>query len=365
LTAAPDVLVIGGGAIGCAVAWELARRHVTVTVVERGAPCREATWAAAGMLSPLGHADRSPAMLQLATTSLDLWPGFAADLLESTGVDVEYRTSGALHVAFDDAEARALEDFVRRGGDFGTELLSAEDARELEPALSHDVRSAAFIARDHRVHNRRLGMALWSACTGAGVTFLTDTTVTALASDDGRFTGVRTARGDTLQAGAVVLATGAWSAGLEGLPRPLPVRPVRGQMLAVEEPRPRHVLHGSSVYLVPRENGHLLVGATVEEVGFRAGPTPGGIASLIRAAECILPDIAEARIVETWAGYRPGTPDALPILGNEPAVSGVYYATGHYRNGILLAPITGQLMAQLIAGEEPVLELGPFGVGRF
>ena len=375
MTSSPDVIVIGAGVIGLAVARELALRGYSVTIVERGSPGREASWAAAGMLSPLGEAVGSPGMRSLAEASLDRWPAFARAILDDTGVDVEYRTPGALHVAFDDQELHGLHALRARADErAGVSVLDAAAARDLEPAVARDVKAGLFIARDHRVNNRRLGQALWASSVGAGVECRLGVAVIEVVLEQSkgtrRFSRVRLADSPDLAGGAVVIAAGAWSATLGGLPSPVPVRPVRGQMLAVSSahgagPRLERVLVGAGCYLVPREDGQILIGATVEDAGFRPGPTPAGIASLISAAGRLAPLLTELPVTETWAGFRPGTPDDLPILGRDPRAENVYLATGHYRNGILLTPVTAEVIADCIEDREPVLPLEPFSTARF
>jgi glycine oxidase len=225
------------------------------------------------------------------------------------------------------------------------------------------------------VNNRLLAQALTVAATRAGVTIRTGTPLVAVETESGRVRGVRLASGERVAAQHVVIAAGSWSGDLEGLPQALPVFPVKGQMLAVDgrartngrgsRPPIEHVVHGTGAYLIPREDGRVLIGATVEHVGYRKGPTPRGVAALIEAAARMVPLLADLPMVETWAGFRPGTPDDMPILGADPALSGLYYATGHFRNGILLAPLSARAIADLItqAAAAPLIE--PFGIARF
>jgi glycine oxidase len=236
-----------------------------------------------------------------------------------------------------------------------------------------------LVRRDHRVDNRRLGAALWAAAAKAGVRFHLGTAAVEIRTDGGataRVTGVRLEDGTSLTTDRVVVAAGAWSGQLRGLPRALPVRPVRGQMFAVRitgvpdpyapiKPALHRTIMTEDCYIVPREGGTVVVGATVEEVGFAAGPTPRGIAGLLAAAARAVPALADLPLVETWAGFRPGTPDGLPILGADPDVAGLYYATGHYRNGILLTPATALLLADELSGRAPALPLDRFGIERF
>ncbi|CAN5812333.1 glycine oxidase ThiO [soil metagenome] len=371
-----DVVIIGAGVIGCAIARELASRGRSVIVVERDSPGRRATWAAAGMLSPLGEAGGGGPFLELADESLSRFAGFEQRLREESGIDVEYRTNGKLHVSLGDADdlLQALaSDPV--AGRFNVKPMNGDEARRMEPALTDAVTAALFVGRDHRVNNRLLAQALLASATSAGVQFRTANPVAALTTKHGSVTGVRLASGEQLTSEHVVLAAGAWSAGIEGLPRDLPIRPVKGQMFSVDsrnrtgkdstEPMVQCVLYSRECYVIPRDDGRLLVGATVEDVGFRKGATLRGISGLMAAAMTLLPGIAELPLVETWAGFRPGTPDGQPILGPDPDVRGLVYATGHYRNGILLAPVTAACVADIITGQQPSLSLDAFAIERF
>lgn len=377
MSAARDVVVIGGGIIGSAVALETARRGQDVMLVERDSPGRRASWAAAGMLSPLGEAPGAGPFLELADASLTEYAGFVQRLREDTGIDVEYRTNGKLHVAFEASEEPALHalgsgPLAER---FDARVISAAEARALEPELAPQLTLAVLVGRDHRVNNRLLAQALTVAVTRRGVTLRTGTPTAALESAGGHVTGIRLASGEKVGARHVVIAAGSWSGELEGLPRSLPVFPVKGQMLAVDgrsrtngrgaRPPIERVVHGTGAYLIPREDGRVLIGATVEHVGYRKGPTPRGVAGLIAAAARMVPLLADLPLVETWAGFRPGTPDDMPILGAEPELGGLYYATGHFRNGILLAPLTARVTADLIAGGPPAALIAPFSIARF
>lgn len=359
--------------IGCAAARELARRGLSVTVVERGTPSRGATWASAGMLSPLAEARQPGPFLSLALASLDRYPGFAEALHEATGIDVEYHDAGKLQIALDDQQTAELQATFawRAEAGYPVEWLEGEEARRLEPALSSQVRGGVFIKRDHWVNNRRLGRALWTAAARAGVQFRLGDQVTGIVKEGGagaaRVAGVALAGGETLAAGRVLVAAGCWSGQLQGLPRPLPVFPVRGQMVALQSVPPalgRVVLVGTH-YLIPRVSGRILVGATVECAGYRPHITPAGVGSLLATAMQTLPSLADAPLLELWAGLRPGTPDDMPILGADREVEGLFYATGHFRNGILLAPITAEVLADEMTGQASAFPLEAFSIGRF
>lgn len=372
-----DVAIIGGGIIGTALAWELGRRGRKVVVLERDSPGRRATWAAAGMLSPLSEAEGEHDFLELSDESLRRYAGFTHMLREETGIDVEYRTNGKIHVAFDEQEAAALR--VMAAGPlaarFDVSALGLEELRQLEPELSPDLAGALLIGRDHRVNNRLLAQALAGAATRVGAVIRTGTPAAAVHGSGGKVTGVRLSSGEIVTAAQVVVAAGSWSGEVDGAPAAIPVFPVKGQMLAVDG-RARHngrtgraaidrVVYSSRAYLIPREDGRILVGATVEEVGFRTGPTPRGIGGLIDGASRMVPLLADMPLVETWAGFRPATPDRLPILGEDPQLAGLFYATGHFRNGILLAPVTAQTLADLMLEGTLAPVIAPFGIGRF
>lgn len=371
-----DVVVVGGGAIGCAIARELAGQGTSVIVIERDSPGRRATWAAAGMLSPLGEALDGGPFLELADESLTRFARFAQALRDESGIDVEYRTSGRLQVSLGDADAEldriAAAPAASR---FGVSRMDAAAARRLEPALSDDVTGAVLIDRDHRVNNRLLAQALLASATAAGAVFRTGSPVTRLVERGGSIAGVRLASGEQIDAQHVVLAAGAWTGQIDGLPRDVPLRPIKGQMFAVDgraraasrpsQPLLTRVIFSRGCYIIPRDDGRLLAGATVEDVGFRKGPTPRGIAGLMAAAAAVLPIVQDLPLVETWAGFRPATPDHMPVIGADPDLSGLIYATGHYRNGILLAPITAACVAALIDGANPPVDVRAFRVERF
>lgn len=376
------IVIVGGGIIGLAIGWELAKRGVPSTVLERAEAGRGASWAAAGMLPP--HAEVEPAedrLLPLLLAGRAMWPAYAAALTAATGVDVDYRTAGALLVALDRDDAAQLKfryDLQRRHG-LAVEWLSGAEARQLEPYLSRAVTAAVFSPDDHWVDNRAVVVALAEAYRRAGGVLRERAEVVGFRLDRGRVVGVDVVRGEkegrvgdveALPADAVVVAAGAWSRNLPGLPeiaRP-PVRPVKGQMLALRmdaaAPIVGRMIWAPDAYLVPRGDGRLLVGATVEEQGFDTTVTAGGIRALLDGAWEAVPGVDELPLVETWAGLRPTSRDDAPILGPT-AVDGLWLATGHHRNGVLLAPITGEIIVEgLATGAVPEAGRG-FGVERF
>jgi len=364
------IVVVGGGIIGCAVAWELARRGADVALVERDVPGRGATWAAGGMLSPVAEANEPGAFLRLALASFELWPAYVDSIREASGVAIEYRAAGKLCVALDDADVESLEASYRWRSAAGhaVEWLDGDAARALEPGLSPAIRAAMLVEQDHWVDNREVGRALWVAAARAGARVRTGAgAVELLRNASGGAAGVLLDDGSRLDADAVVLAAGCWSGALRGLPRPLPIAPVRGQMVAVQAMPSAlgRTVQAGHRYMIPRADGRVTIGSTAERVGFRTHTTPAGIAALLDAAMRVAPSLAEAPIVQTWAGLRPGTPDGRPILGPDPEVGGLFYATGHFRNGILLAPITARLVADAATGAPTEIPLDEFAPDRF
>jgi glycine oxidase len=368
---ATDVVVVGGGVIGLAVAWRAAGAGMTVTVVDQ-TPGQGASWAAAGMLAPVTevHYGERP-LLDLNLAAADRWPAFAAEVEEASGHPVGYRPGGTLAVARDADDNAALEDlyqFQLRCG-LRVERLRSRECRQLEPGLAPGIRGGVLAAGDHQVDNRALVEALLIACRRSGVRLL-EGRVAELAVEGDRVTGVVLADGERLPAGKVVLAAGCWSGRLGGLAAEAlpPVRPVKGQLLYLRgpagEPLCSHNVRGLEVYVVPRGDGRVVVGATVEEQGFDTRVTAGAVHDLLRAALELLPDVAELELLETVVGLRPGSPDNAPMLG--PAgPEGLVVATGHYRNGILLTPVTADAIAELLAtGRVPDL-IAPFAPGRF
>ncbi len=371
---APHVAVLGGGIIGLSIAWSLAVRGCRVDVVDMGRHARQggrdsASWASAGLLA--AEVDDEPvddAMRRLCLRSRAAWPAFAAQLGAASGVEVCHRTDGTLVAALSPAEVARLEAAFARHEALGTRqqwLGGAEVARR-EPALAHSVLAARYVPDDHQVDPRAVLVALRDAFRARGGV------IRALQADSVSLDRERPCmRGEGwyLEADYLVLAGGAWTQELTGVPeswRPA-VRPVKGQMLAVEMADSRHLLQHvvftSRGYLVPRASGRLLVGATSEECGFTPGVTAGGMASLLDAARGIVPEIGCARVVETWCGFRPATADGLPIIGRHD--ERVLVATGHFRNGILLAPATAEAIAEAILGGELPDWVRPFTPERF
>lgn len=363
-----DVVVVGGGVIGCAIAWELAKCGLGVTLVERGTPGCEASSAGAGMLAPQAESSAPSPMLTLGLASKALYPDLALELRERTGLDIEYETGGNLHCFLDEGdEAVGREAYAwQTEARLKAELLGRAEVLALEPDLSPEVRGALFLPEDHWVNNPRLVIALANAAALRGVGFIRSEVTAVLRTGD-RVTGVR-AGDEVISAGTVVLAAGAWScqlAATAGLN--LPVRPVRGQIVCLEgiPRRHHHLLHVKDLYLVPRVNGEILVGASMEWVGFAKQVTAEQIRAFLDFAIRLVPALGRAPIKATWAGFRPWAPDERPVIGPWPGLEGLVVATGHFRNGILLTPITARLIRELLVEHAPSLDLTPFLPDRF
>ncbi|MGW0993875.1 glycine oxidase ThiO [Streptomyces sp. NPDC002523] len=372
----PDVLVIGGGIIGLVTAWRAAQRGLATAVVDPE-PGGGAAQVAAGMLAAVTELHYGEeTLLALNLESARRYPDFAAELTELTGHDLGYRRCGTLAVALDAddrAHLRELHTLQQRSG-LDSQWLSGRECRRLEPMLAPGVRGGLRVDGDHQIDPRRLASALVAACERSGVVFHRSW-VERLDVVRDRAAGVTTTDGTALTAGQVVLAGGSLSGRLAGVPDHLlpPVRPVKGQVLRLTVPRRyapflsrtvRAVVRGSQVYLVPRENGELVVGATSEELGWDTTVTAGGVYELLRDAHELVPGITELPLTETRAGLRPGSPDNAPLLGPS-GLDGLLLATGHYRNGVLLTPVTGDVMAELLTGGELPANARPFTPQRF
>ncbi|MEU7006035.1 glycine oxidase ThiO [Streptomyces sp. NPDC046332] len=371
-----DVLVIGGGIIGLVTAWRAAQRGLSTTVVDPE-PGGGAARVAAGMLAAVTELHYGEeTLLALNLASARRYPEFTAELQDATGHDVGYRACGTLAVALDAddrAHLRELHALQTRCG-LESEWLSGRDCRRLEPMLAPGVRGGLRVDGDHQVDPRRLAAALVTACERAGVVFHRGLAERLTVVRD-RATGVALTEGHELTADQVVLAAGSLSGQLAGVPRDVlpPVRPVKGQVLRLTVPRAyapflsrtvRAVVRGSHVYLVPRENGELVVGATSEELGWDTTVTAGGVYELLRDAHELVPGLTELPLTETLAGLRPASPDNAPLLGPT-ALPGLQLATGHYRNGVLLTPVTGDVMAELLTTGVLPDEARPFTPRRF
>jgi glycine oxidase len=370
-----DLVVVGGGVIGLSCAWRAAQGGARVVVLERDEPGRGATHVAAGMLAPVGELTfGEPELLELTLAAAKLYPGFVAELEEATGKSTGYERLGALHVALDRDEAAQLRRVhdLQRSLELEAEWLPPRRCRDLEPGLTPSFHGGVYAAGEAAVDPRQLTRALLAACEAEGVEVRSGTEVVDGLYKGERLAGVRTTPGcagplhryaeqktgallEEVRGEVVLLAAGAWSGAAEWLPeeaRP-PVRPVKGQVVELRtrsgEPPAHHILASERVYLVPRPDGRLVIGATVEEMGFDTAVTAGGVHELLREAYRLLPDVAEMEWVGATAGLRPGTPSNLPVVGTG-AIDGLLLATGHFRNGILLAPLAAQAVADQLAG---------------
>jgi glycine oxidase len=366
-----DVVIVGGGIIGMAIAWRAAQRGMSVTLLERDVVGQGTSRVAAGMLAPVVEVEFGDAgrrLLDLGLRSAQLWPAFAAELEAYADGPLGLMRTGTLLVARDEDDARELERQLafRQSLGLAVTRLRPSEAREREPALAPTIRLALEVPEDHSIDPRAVLPALRRACAAAGVVVHEHAHVARVELEDGgeHATGVKLKGGENVSAGTVVLAAGPWSEGVEGLPARarVPVRPVKGQLLRLCDPAGpgllRRVVRFAGGYVVPRENGRYVVGATVEERGFELTATAGGVYEMLRAAYELVPGVSELEIEELSVGLRPGTPDNAPVIGPAGSVANVVWATGHYRNGILLAPLTAELVVDQLAGErtlDPIL----------
>ena len=369
-----DVAIVGGGVIGLAVGWRAAQRGLRVTVLERGALGHGTSRVAAGMIAPISEArPTEQPLLALNLASTRLYPAFVSELIDASRSDPGYLACGTITAARDPDEADALdrELAMRRSLGLPVQRLRASEARRLEPALAPGLRLALEVPDDHAIDPRKLTEALGIAASQAGAELRPGTEVAGVAVADGRVSGVRLADGSALSAENVVVAAGVWSGQLTGLPEEarVPIRPVKGQILRLRDPAGPGLLSRAlrmqgAGYIVPRGDGRYVLGATVEERGFDTTVTAGPLFELLRDAIELLPALSELVIDEFSAGLRPGTPDNGPALGPA-ATPGLQWAAGHYRHGIMLTPITAEIVVGALLGEQPS-ELGSaFSPTRF
>lgn len=360
------VIIAGGGLIGCSIAWRLAARGATVHVVESARPGMAASSAAAGMLAPLLEAHHESLRL-LATESLARFPAFANDLHAAAGIDVELQLTGKLDLAYSADELDVMRARYGKTLPPAVRELTTRDAVALEPFIASSAHGVLLSPHDGSVDTRKLARAAWVAATNAGAQFTSGSSVREVICNRTNVEAVVLSTGERLKADAVIVCAGAWSSSIGGLPGPLPVFPVRGQIVQLEAiPRAlTHIVMTLECYIVPRSDGRVLVGSTLERAGFETRTTAKGVAHLLNAAVRAVPALADAAVVDTWAGLRPGTADELPILGEDPRMPGVFYATGHYRNGILLAPVTADLTADAVLGLPAKVDVRAFSAARF
>jgi len=367
-TAASDVAIVGGGTIGLSIAWRAAQAGLSVVVADPD-PSRGAWRTAAGMLAPITELHYAEsALLRLNLASLARYPKLIAELESITGLDAGYRECGTVEVAWDAADLAALRDLHVFGSGLGlrSSLLTGAELRQLEPGLAAGLPGGLLAESDHQIDPRRLHRALTDAAVAAGVRI--EWHEVTVEVRDGVARGVRRGDGSLIAAGQVVVAAGAWSSQPSVCDSAVPtVRPVKGQTLRLQLPAEvalRHIVRasvkGSTVYVVPRANGEVVIGASSEEAGFDVTPRAGAVYELLRDAQSVLPELGEAALIEVSTGLRPGTADNAPLLGRT-AVDGLVLATGHYRNGILLTPVTADGIAELLASGTVAAELAPFG----
>ncbi|HYQ45140.1 MAG TPA: glycine oxidase ThiO [Polyangiaceae bacterium] len=359
-----DVLIIGGGIMGTSAAWELARHGLQCVVLERSVPGAEASSAAAGILGAQAEAHAPGPMTDLCLASRARYQKFAATLVEETHIDVGYRTCGVLRVGFDRAAVTKLKQGVawQRKHRLSLEQLATRELTALEPALSEKLSGGVRFAADCRVEPRALLRALHIAALARGVHFRSGAFVRRIALEDGRAVGVVLDDGSEVRAKNVLVAAGSWTSLIDGLGLPAGrVIPARGQIVEVELPTPplSHVVFGPGAYLVPRDDGRVLIGSTLEFVGYEREVTAGAVRDLLRNATALVPALERAALRGTWSNFRPYTNDELPLLGPT-QIPGLFLSTGHYRNGILLAPISAEIVRAAILGRRAPVAIEAF-----
>jgi glycine oxidase len=365
----PDVIVVGAGAIGTSIAYQLSKAGVKVMIVDRGKVASQSTGASAGMIQLNPDRTTPPALSVIEHESARLFPALATELRERTGVDVGYRPAPLLHVAFHEGEETKLRAHRAWQVDHGIAVawLDGAAALDLEPALNPAAHAALYYPNDHQVLPLVFAQALARTAVDLGAVLREGAGIDRLLTDGDRVLGVAIGA-ETINAGEVVIASGAWaSSWSEVLRTPIPVRPVRGQMVALRTTGSglRNVVSSAEGYMLTKPDGSTYVGTTVEDAGYDARPTAAGIAGLLALVPRLAPRLADATFSSAWAGLRPGTSDGLPLIGRVPGWNGVTIAAGHFRDGILLAPITGELVADILARRRPRLPLDAFNPGRF
>ncbi len=362
-----DAVIAGGGLIGAAIALELARSGLRVGVFDRQEPGKEASWAGAGILSPAPESRAMIPLVPLGKASLALYPEFVERVEEISGLSAGYRPKGTLQAIFSRDARAELSTLIalHHGLGLKAEPLSAEDARAMEHSLNEDVEAAVLRPEEASVDNRALTRAVLEAAKRSGAEIFPDASVEAVWRTGGRCAGLILQK-ERVEAAWTIIAAGCFSANIEGAATYAPVRPAKGQMLALyaDDLKMERVLWSEKIYLVPRNDGRILAGATVEYAGFDKGLTAGGIEKILSGAIELAPGLADARIAETWAGLRPDSPDHLPILGSTD-IDGLLIATGHFRSGILLAPITARLIRERVMEERVSVDWERFSPMRF
>ncbi len=363
-------IVIGGGIIGGSVAWRLARDGATVTVFERARLGMEASWAAAGLIGPQVEAQEPGVFFDLCMAGKNAFDAIVDRLARESGVDPEYDQHGALYVAFDDAGIERLKSRARWQREAGARVdeLAPDEALKLAPALSPSVRFALYMPTNRRTENRKLTMAYIRAAEAAGAAFREGARVAEIVANSGRAAGVRFDDGSVHEADVIVNAAGSWAGEIRGLEADkIRFYPVRGQIICFEAPAGAlgPSLFSPEGILVPRRDGRLIAGSIFEDAGFNKSVTLAGIATITSAVAAMVPGLRGVAFREAWAGLRPASDDLMPVIGESPSVRGAFYAAGHFRSGILLSALTGELIADLVAGRNPSIDLAPFSPARF
>ena len=364
-------MIVGGGIVGCSIAYELAQRKLRVAILDRQELMSEASWAAAGMLSPAPDSPAAIPLVPLGRASLAMYPRFIEALEEASGRRTGFRTDGAIEVLSHGDPERELSTLVAlyRGLGLSCEPIPVAEIRTTEPSLGRNARAAALLPDECSVEPRAIASALLVAAASAGVTLSPVVNVISLALEGRKCVGVVTSRGEILRAPHVVLAAGCWSSQIPEVAPYAQVVPVRGQMLALRHfgAPIRHVLRSERGYIVPRNLDSpqtLVVGSTLENAGYEKRVTAGGVEKILSMANELVPELTHAELMDIWSGLRPGTPDQLPILG-EAGIEGLVFATGHYRSGILLAPITAKLVGEWITERRTSFDWETFSPLRF
>jgi len=362
-----DVAIAGGGVIGGAIALELARAGLRVAVFDRQQPGQEASWASAGILSPAPENPGMVVMVPLGKASLGLYPEFVAQVEEISGKNTGFRPKGTLEALFSHDTKAELSTIIalHHGLGLKAEPLRAADARELEPALSEEVEAAVLRPEEGSIDNRALTAAILEAAQRSGAEVFSGNGAKAIWREGNRCAGL-VLQNERVEAKWTVIAAGCFSAMIEGIAPYAPVRPAKGQMAALraDDLKMERVLWSEKIYLVPRNDGRILAGATIEYAGFDKRTTAGGIEKILSAAIDLAPDLANAHVEETWAGLRPDSPDHMPILGPTD-MDGLLMATGHFRSGILLTPVTARLIREWITEQRVSVDWDRFSPLRF